>query len=135
MSIQRYHTGTRMSQIVVYGGTVYLAGQVGEADTSVEAQTREALRRVETLLAEVGCRREDLLQVIVWLADIGDFAAMNAVWDAWVPAGHAPTRACGEARLAAPGLKVEVIATAATTASREVSEPVQDMLRSMVDRF
>ncbi|ARS48130.1 hypothetical protein PSMEN_06905 [Ectopseudomonas mendocina] len=113
MSIQRYHTGSRMSQIVIHGDTVYLAGQVGNVGGTVGEQTREALARVEALLGEVGCRREDLLQVIVWLADIADFDAMNAVWDAWVAPGHAPVRACGEARLAAPGLKVELIATAA----------------------
>lgn len=113
MSIQRFHTSTRMSQIVIHGDTVYLAGQVGETGTTVEDQTREALTRVEALLGEVGCTREDLLQVVIWLADIADFEAMNTVWDAWVAAGHAPVRACGEARLAEAGLKVEVIATAA----------------------
>nr|WP_298140623.1 RidA family protein [uncultured Pseudomonas sp.] len=113
MSILRYRTGARMSQIVVHGNTIYLAGQVGEHESTVEGQTREALERVERLLREVGSGREHLLQVIVWLADIHDFDAMNTVWDAWVPAGHAPIRACGEARLAAPELKVELIVTAA----------------------
>jgi len=113
MLIQRFHTGTRMSQIVIHADTVYLAGQVGEPKTTVAAQTLEALTRVEALLDEVGCRREDLLQVVIWLADMADFDAMNEVWDAWVPSGHAPVRACGEARLAMPELRVEVIATAA----------------------
>ena len=101
-----------MSQIVVHGETVYLAGQVGEGATVTE-QTRDMLARVDALLAEAGSRRENILQAVIWLADMADFDEMNAVWDAWVPAGHAPARACGEAKLATPDYRVEVIVTAA----------------------
>ena len=65
------------------------------------------------LLAKAGSSPEQMLQVVIWLADMADFAEMNAVWDAWVPEGHAPARACGEAKLARPELKVEIIVTAA----------------------
>ena len=92
--IQRRHTTDRMSQSVTHKGVIYLAGQVGNAGDSVADQTRECLARVEALLNE-------------------DFAEMNAVWDAWVPKGHAPARATGSAHLATPELKVEVIVTAA----------------------
>jgi enamine deaminase RidA (YjgF/YER057c/UK114 family) len=102
-----------MSKIVKHNGTVYLCGQVGNAEDSVAEQTAECLRRVDALLAEAGSSREQILQAIVWVADMADFAEMNAVWDAWVPEGHAPARACGEAKLARPELKVEVIITAA----------------------
>jgi len=68
---------------------------------------------VDALLAEAGSTREHLLQTTIWLADMADFEAMNTVWDAWIPAGHAPARACGEARLADPRLLVEVIVCAA----------------------
>ncbi|MDA5558715.1 RidA family protein [Shimia sp. MMG029] len=111
--IERLHTGQRMSKIVKHNGTVYLCGQVGNANDSVAEQTAECLRRVDTLLKEAGSSRAQILQAIVWVADMSDFAEMNAVWDAWVPEGHAPTRACGEAKLARPELKVEVIVTAA----------------------
>ncbi|WP_312225558.1 RidA family protein [Stutzerimonas nitrititolerans] len=113
MSIKRLHTLTRMSQIVVHNKTVYLAGQVGESGASVADQTRQALAEVERLLAEAGSSPEHILQTVIWLADMQDFEEMNAVWDAWVPAGHAPARACGEARLAGPGYLVELIVTAA----------------------
>ncbi|TNF84758.1 RidA family protein [Pseudomonas sp. ICMP22404] len=112
-TLERKHTNARMSQIVIHGNTVYLAGQVGEPQHSVADQTRTALARVDALLEQAGSSREQLLQTTIWLADMADFAAMNAVWDAWVPAGHAPARACGEARLADPGLRVEVIVCAA----------------------
>lgn len=111
--IERMHTGQRMSKIVKHNGTVYLCGQVGNADGTVAEQTEECLRRVEALLAEAGSSKEQILQAIVWVADMADFAEMNAVWDTWVPEGHAPARACGEAKLARPELKVEVIVTAA----------------------
>lgn len=112
-SISRLHTGTRMSQIVTHGDTVYLAGQVGNPGDSVAQQTRDCLASVERLLAEAGSDTAHMLQATIWLADMADFDEMNAVWDAWVPEGQAPTRACGEARLATPEYKVEVILIAA----------------------
>ena len=113
MTIERLDTGTRMSQAVIHGDTVYLAGQVGEPGASVTEQTRQALAGVDELLGRCGSSRERLLQVTIWLADMDDFAEMNAVWDEWVPAGAAPARAAGESRLALPDLRVEVIAVAA----------------------
>ncbi|MFW8595699.1 RidA family protein [Cribrihabitans neustonicus] len=111
--ITRRQSGTRMSQIVTHGETVYLAGQVGTAGASVAQQTQECLDKVDALLAEAGSSRNHMLQVVIWLADMGDFDEMNVVWDAWVPEGHAPARACGEAKLARPDFLVEVIVTAA----------------------
>ncbi len=110
--IERIETGKRMSKIVKHQGTVYLCGQVGDGD-SVAEQTRDCLGRVEALLERAGSSRERILQAVIWLADMADFAEMNAVWDAWVPEGHAPARACGEARLARPELRVEIIVTGA----------------------
>ena len=110
--IERQEIGTRMSKIVKHNGTVYLCGQVGAGDTVTE-QTQDCLARVDALLKQAGSSREQMLQAIIWVADMADFAEMNAVWDAWVPEGHAPARACGEAKLARPELKVEVIVTAA----------------------
>ncbi len=113
--IERKHTGRRMSKIVIHNQVAYLCGQVGAGDTVAE-QTRDCLSRVDALLAEAGSDREHILQAIVWLSDMADFAEMNAVWDDWVPEGHAPARACGEAKLARDVLKVEVIVTAAVKA-------------------
>jgi enamine deaminase RidA (YjgF/YER057c/UK114 family) len=110
--IERFHTGPRMSQIVKHNGTVYLAGQVAEGATVAE-QTKGCLAQVDALLAEAGSSNTQMLQVVIWLADMADFAEMNSVWDAWVPQGHTPARACGEAKLATPDYRVEVIVTAA----------------------
>ncbi len=110
--IERVETGSRMSKIVKHNGIAYLCGQVGDGATVAE-QTRDCLSRVDALLNQAGSSREEMLQAIIWLADMSDFSEMNAVWDAWVPAGHAPARACGEAKLARKELKVEIIVTAA----------------------
>ncbi|MDQ2093347.1 RidA family protein [Rhodalgimonas zhirmunskyi] len=110
--INRQHTSERMSKIVTHNDTIYLCGQVG-AGESVTVQTQDCLSRIDTLLAEAGSDREHILQAIIWLSDMQDFDEMNAVWDAWVPEGHAPARACGEAKLASDTLKVEIIITAA----------------------
>ena len=110
--IERIETGQRMSKIVKHNGVAYLCGQVGDGATIAE-QTRECLSRVEALLETAGSSPEQILQAIIWVADMADFAEMNAVWDAWLLEGHAPARACGEAKLARPELKVEIIITAA----------------------
>ncbi len=109
-TIKRQYTNPRMSKVVIHNDTVYLCGQVGVGGTSVAEQTREALQRVEILLIEAGSDRQHVLQTTVWLADISDFDEMNQVW---FEEGFAPARACGEAKLARPDLKVELIVTAA----------------------
>ena len=109
MSITRHHTGQRMSQVVVHGDTIYLAGQVAaDPAADVQEQTRQVLQKVDDLLAEAGSDKTRILSAQVWLASIGHFAQMNEIWDAWVPQGHAPARACIEARLATPDLLVEI---------------------------
>ncbi|WP_299949558.1 RidA family protein [uncultured Ruegeria sp.] len=112
-NITRKHVGDRMSQIVIHGDTIYLAGQVGELGASVAEQTRTCLTEVDKLLIEAGSDRDHILQATIWLADMKDFDEMNAVWDAWVPGGNAPARACGEAKLAVPEFAVEIIVVAA----------------------
>jgi len=109
MSITRKHTNQRMSQMVIHGDTIYLAGQVAkDYDANVTVQTQQVLDKVDALLAEAGSDKTKILSAQIWISNIGHFAAMNEVWDAWVAEGHAPARACIEARLATPDLLVEV---------------------------
>ncbi len=118
MAIQRIETNRRMSQAVKAGSTVYIAGQLayesggetGGAD--VARQMEEILGRVDRLLAEFGGDRTSLVSATLWLEDIGDYDRINAVWDAWVPDGHAPARACVQAKLAMAGYRVEMAAVA-----------------------
>ena len=111
--ISRIEPGPRMSQAVVHNGIAYLAGQVGAPGASVTEQTRAVLAEVDRLLALAGTSKARLLTAQIWLADIGTFAEMNAVWDAWVDGANPPARWTGEAKLATPDYKVEVIVTAA----------------------
>ena len=113
MTIRRIAPGPRMSQAVIHCSTVYLAGQVGAPGESVADQTRAVLAQVDRLLGEAGTDKSRLLNATIWLADIGTFAEMNSVWDAWVDPANPPARATGESRLAAPEYKVEIIVTAA----------------------
>ena len=112
--IKRLETGLRMSQAVVHGNTIYLAGQVAEDPSAdVAGQTRQILASIDRLLAAAGSDKTRILSATIYLADIGTFAQMNSAWDAWVPAGHTPARATVEARLAAPHYKVEIQVIAA----------------------
>jgi enamine deaminase RidA (YjgF/YER057c/UK114 family) len=115
MTIQRFDTGPRMSQVVVHGNTVYLAGVVASkaAGESVTKQTQEVLSIIDSHLAKAGSDKSKLLTATIYLTDMKTFAEMNAVWDGWVSAGNTPARATVEARLAAPRYNVEIMVTAA----------------------
>jgi enamine deaminase RidA (YjgF/YER057c/UK114 family) len=113
-TIKRLESGPRMSQAVVHGDTVYVAGQVADDPTvDVTGQTVQILASIDRLLAAAGTDKTRILSANIYLADIGTFAQMNAAWDAWVPTGHTPARATVEARLAAPQYKVEIQVVAA----------------------
>ena len=113
MTIQRIDAGSRMSQAVIHGDTVYLAGQVGAPGEGVTAQTEAVLASIESLLARTGSDKSRILSATIWLADMADFAEMNAVWDRWIDGKDPPARATGEAKLATPDYRVEIIVVAA----------------------
>ncbi len=115
MGITRIKSGDRMSQAVVHNGIVTTAGQVAQNARGASAadQTKDILKSIDELLSAAGTEKSNLLTATIWLANIGDFAEMNAVWDAWVSAGNAPTRACVESKLASPDFTVEIAVTAA----------------------
>lgn len=115
MTIKRIGVGKRMSQAVVYNGTVHTAGVVAEQNRgkSVLEQTREVLAEIDRILAEAGSDKTKLLKANIWLTDMSTFAQMNEAWDGWVVEGHTPARATVESKLAAPGYDVEIMVDAA----------------------
>ncbi len=115
MKVERKEIGPRMSQIVIHGDTVYLAGTVAHANKgkSVTEQTRDILKQIEGFLAKVGTDKSKLLSANIWITDMANFAEMNAVWDAWVAPDNTPARATVEAKLASPDYKVEIMIVAA----------------------
>jgi enamine deaminase RidA (YjgF/YER057c/UK114 family) len=113
-SILRIDQNHRRSRCVVHAGTVYLAGQVADEKTAgVAEQTRQALGKISELLGGAGTDKSRLLSATIWLSDMKDFAAMNAVWDEWVVPGSTPTRCCGKVELADPQYLVEIVVVAA----------------------
>jgi enamine deaminase RidA (YjgF/YER057c/UK114 family) len=112
--IKRLGVGKRLSMATIHGGVVYLAGQVpDDPSASVEVQASSVLAKIDALLAEAGTDKLSILSATVWLPNIADFATFNTVWDAWVPEGATPARACIEARLANPSYRVEIAVIAA----------------------
>ena len=115
MTIERLKVGPRMSQVVIHGDTVYLAGQVADdPNADVAGQTSQILAKIDRLLAEAGTDKSKALSANVWLSDISTFNQMNAVWDKWAPPGQPPARATVESRLARPEFKVEIMVVAAS---------------------
>ena len=114
MSIQRFDVGARLSEMAVHQGVCYLAGQVA-ADSSqdISGQTRQVLAAIDALLARAGSDKSRILMCQIFITDLAEFAAMNAVWEAWLVPGQAPPRATVQAMLAKPQWKIEMVVTAA----------------------
>lgn len=113
-SLRRFHVGDRLSEMTVFNGTAYLAGQVADdPKQDIRGQTHQVLAAIDRLLAEAGTDKTRILMCQIFLADLADFEGMNEVWDDWVVAGNAPPRATVQARLARPGWRVEMVVTAA----------------------
>ena len=112
--VQRFDVGTRLSEMAVHNGVCYLAGQVAaDGSQDITGQTRQVLAAIDALLARAGTDKTRLLMVQIFIKDLADFPAMNAAWEAWLPAGHAPPRATVKADLAKPEWRVEMVVTAA----------------------
>jgi enamine deaminase RidA (YjgF/YER057c/UK114 family) len=120
MTIERHQSGKRMSQLVINraSGTAYLAGQVAnDPNADITGQTQQVLAQIDDLLAAAGTDKLGILSATIYLPDLADFAAMNAVWEKWVAAGHAPARATVQAKLVAPEYRIEIQVVAAAPAS------------------
>lgn len=114
MSVQRIKPGPRMSQAVVHGNTVYLAGlTANDTAQDVKGQTSQILAQIDALLSQAGTDKSKILSANIWLTDINTWSQMNEVWDAWVSPGNTPARATVEAKLAVAGCKVEIMVQAA----------------------
>lgn len=112
--IQRFDTGPRLSEMAIHNGTVYLAGQIADdCSADIRGQTRQVLASIDNLLARAGSDKGKILHAQIFLPDLGNFPAMNEVWEAWLTPGQAPTRATVQAVLANPRWKIEIVVVAA----------------------
>ena len=119
MEIVRHEMGSRFSEMTVVdlgaAKLIYIAGQVAENTAlDVAGQTRQILKFIDRLLAKASADKTNIVTARIYLASVGDYAAMNAVWDDWVPQGHTPARATIDAKLIQPDYKVEIEITAAS---------------------
>ena len=126
MTLKRIDAGKRMSSAVIHGGKVYLAGFVAEAAAgkSVSEQTKDILGQIDVVLKKAGTSKTNIIKANIWLTDIKTFAEMNSAWDAWVVPGQTPARATVEAKLAAPGLDVEIAARRPASAAKRAAKAV-----------
>lgn len=116
MSIERRHVGKRLSELVIHraSGLCWLAGVVAEdAKADLAGQTRSVLAQIDRLLAEAGSDKSKIVSATIYLPSMSDFAAMNTVWEAWVPPGQTPARATVEAKLANADYRIEIQVVAA----------------------
>lgn len=112
--VQRFDVGARISEMAVLDNTIYLAGQIAKDDSQdIAGPTRQVLASIDALLARAGSDKSKILMAQIFLADLNDFAAMNAVWDAWVVPGQTPPRTTVLAGMIKPAWKVEIVVTAA----------------------
>jgi enamine deaminase RidA (YjgF/YER057c/UK114 family) len=112
--LRRFHVGDRLSEMTIYNGTVYLAGQVAtDASQDIRGQTAQVLAAIDKLLHEAGTDNAHILMCQIFIKDLADFPAMNEVWEDWLAPGDAPPRATIQAHLAKPEWKIEMVVTAA----------------------
>lgn len=112
--IRRIDPGPRLSEATVAGDRIYCSGMIPEdVSQDIAGQTRQTLGEIDSLLAKGGSDKSKILSAVIWLSDIGDFAAMNKVWDAWVVPGQTPARATVQAKLSDPAMKIEIMVVAA----------------------
>lgn len=128
MALKRIEPGKRMSAAVIHRDKVYLAGYTPDAalGKSVAEQTKDVLEQIDATLKEAGSSKTNIIKANIWLTDIKTFAEMNSVWDAWVVPGETPARATVEAKLAAPGIDVEIMVEAVIERAARAARPARN---------
>lgn len=113
-TIKRFHVGATLSEMAIYNGTVYLAGQItSDENLDIKGQTSNVLAQIDALLAQAGSDKSRILMCQIFISDLANFAAMNEVWNSWVAPGNTPPRATVQAALGNPAWLIEIVITAA----------------------
>jgi len=111
--IARIDTYPRLSRIVVHNKVAYIGGLLpNRSDVSIARQTEEVLEKIDFLLERAGTHKSKLVSATVWIKNLDFIKEANAVWEAWLPEGTAPSRSCVEAVPGAReyGIEIAVIA-------------------------
>jgi len=104
------------NQAVKAGGMLFCSGQIAldpstgamVGDGDVEAETHQVLANLRAVLAAAGCTPQQVVRTTVFLADLGDFARVNAIYADTFGAGVSPARACVEVAALPRGARVEI---------------------------
>nr|WP_254968457.1 RidA family protein [Cyanobium sp. CH-040] len=104
------------NQAVKAGGMVFCSGQIAldpetgamVGDGDVEAETRQVLDNLEAVLAAAGVSPREVVRTTVFLADLADFARVNAIYAERFGTGVAPARACVQVAALPKGARVEI---------------------------
>lgn len=101
------------SQALDLGNMVYLSGQIpvnpetGEMAETIEEQTKQSMKNVEAILKEVGLTLSNVVKTTIFLSDLAEFAAMNAVYESFLAKPY-PARSCVQVAAIPKGAKVEI---------------------------
>ena len=98
--IRRLGTHPRWSDVVIHQHTARWVEVAADLTADPASQMRQILDQIDETLASLHATRKDLLEVVIHLADLDDISTLNMLWDAWIPSGHAPIRACVRSGLA-----------------------------------
>ena len=112
--ITRLGSSRRWSDVVIHAGVARWVEVAEDTSRDTRSQIEAVLHQIDATLVQIGSDRSQLLEVIIFLSDLADAPILNELWDAWVPEGHPPIRACVQAGLGA-GCRVEILVTAAVS--------------------
>lgn len=111
--INRQGSNKILSSAVEYHNFVFLAGMTADdLSQDITGQTRQVIAKIDAALEANGTDNTRLLSAQIWLKDIRDRDAMNAVWVEWLGEAGRPARACVQANMADPRHLVEIMITA-----------------------
>lgn len=114
MDIKRNGANGRRSLSVVHGGLLYTSGiTTTDLEADITGQTKDVMHVIDNILARNGTDRSRILTATVTLADMADYGAFNAVWDAWIVDGNEPARSVTGGALAVPEYRIKISVIAA----------------------
>lgn len=113
MKIERLNPTTRWSDATVYNGIGHFVEIAADTDADIAGQVSQIFAQAEATLAHINSDHSRLLSATIYITDFTYLPTFNALWDAWLPAGCAPSRACIKAELADPNYLVEIAFVAA----------------------
>ena len=115
MDIKRLRPTPRWSDATVFNGITHFVEVAADTEQDITSQTQQIFAQAESTLADIGSDKSRLLSATIYLTDVDNAAVFNSLWEAWLPAACAPSRACLVVQLLDPNMLVEITFVAAVT--------------------